>query len=163
KQVVTSVALDALLGRNGASQILQALVSLHYSRSDESQADDLGLRCMMRAGFDPEASVQVMEVLKRAAGEGKGVPKLLRDHPAPNDRLESMRRQAAELRQQQLAEKAKHPAPAPAPPAAALVIPGLEAVRLSPCDCCPLKPGMHWSYRVTGPDGTAKTTCSVLE
>jgi hypothetical protein len=163
KQVVTSVALDAILGRSGASQILQALVGLHYSRSDENEADDFGLRWMVRAGFNPEASVQVMEVLRRAGGEGKGVPKLLRTHPAPKDRLDSMQRQATELRQRQLAEKAKHPAPAAASPAPAPVISGLEAFRLSPCDCCPLKPGMRWIYRVSGPDGTAKTTCSVLE
>jgi hypothetical protein len=48
-----------LVLRGGASQILQAVVGLHYSRSDESEADNVGLRCMMRAGFNPEARNEI--------------------------------------------------------------------------------------------------------
>src|SRR5438132_12374760 len=103
---------------------------------------------MARAGFNPEASVQVMEILQRAAGEGKGVPKLLQDHPAAVDRLKSMRAQSAALRRQQLAEKAKQPLIPVTPPAAEPAIAGLEAFHLAPCDQYPLKPGMRWSYRI---------------
>lgn len=161
KQVVTSLALDALLGRGGASQILQAVVGLHYSRSDESEADDVGLHCLMRAGFNPEASVTVMEVLGRVGGES--VPKLLRSHPAPASRLKAMRELAGELRQRQLAERAKQPPMPVAPLAEMPAIAGLETVSLCPCDHYPLKPGMRWHYRVTSPNGTAKTTAAVLE
>jgi hypothetical protein len=74
-----------------------------------------------------------------------------------------MRELASELRRQQLAEKAKQPPMPVAPPAELPVIAGLETVSLCPCDRYPLKPGIRWHYRVTGPNGTAKTTASVLE
>jgi len=160
KQMVASFALDALLGRGSASQILQSLLSLSYSRSDEREADDVGLRCMARAGFNPESGIAVMEILGRMGGDS--VPKLLRTHPNPKDRREAARKQAEGLRKQQLAERAKQPA-VPAPPVETPTIGGLADVSLCACDHYPLKPGMRWHYRVSGPHGSAKTTWTVLE
>jgi hypothetical protein len=62
-----------------------------------------------------------------------------------------------------LAEKAKQPFVAVPPPAEMPVIAGLESVQLCPCDHYPLKPGTRWHYRVSSPDGAAKTVWTVLE
>ena len=70
-----------------ASQGLQ-LLFLKYGRDDERQADDLGLRYLVHAGYDPRPMVEVFDTLERvSATEGGGrVPTWLATHPAPGDR-----------------------------------------------------------------------------
>jgi predicted Zn-dependent protease len=64
------------------------LLFLKYSRDDEKQADDLGLRYLTRAGYDPRPMTQVFRTLQRVGtteGEGR-VPTWLSTHPDPGDR-----------------------------------------------------------------------------
>jgi predicted Zn-dependent protease len=68
------------------------LLFLKFSRDDERQADDLGLRYMNRAGYDPREMPDVYEMLgdvSAARGVG-GVPGWLSTHPDPEDRKERM-------------------------------------------------------------------------
>jgi predicted Zn-dependent protease len=68
------------------------LLFLKFSRDDERQADDLGLRYMSRAGYDPREMPDVYEMLgdvSAASGAG-GVPGWLSTHPDPEDRKERM-------------------------------------------------------------------------
>jgi predicted Zn-dependent protease len=66
------------------------LVFLKYSRDDERQADDLGLRYVMRAGYDPREMPGVFEMLEQVgqASEGSGghLPAWLSTHPDPGKR-----------------------------------------------------------------------------
>ncbi|HET9767706.1 MAG TPA: M48 family metallopeptidase [Thermoanaerobaculia bacterium] len=61
---------------------------LKYSRDDERQADDLGLRYMMRAGYDPQEMPGVFEMLEQVGkAEGGGsLPAWLSTHPDPGKR-----------------------------------------------------------------------------
>ncbi|HXT22435.1 MAG TPA: M48 family metallopeptidase [Thermoanaerobaculia bacterium] len=61
---------------------------LKYSRDDERQADDLGLRYLMRAGYDPSAMPGVFEMLEQVSqAEGGGsLPRWLATHPDPGKR-----------------------------------------------------------------------------
>jgi predicted Zn-dependent protease len=61
---------------------------LKYSRDDERQADDLGLRYLMRAGYDPQEMPGVFEMLEQVgAVEGGGsLPAWLSTHPDPGKR-----------------------------------------------------------------------------
>ena len=71
-----------------ASQGL-GLLFLKYGRDDERQADDLGLRYLVHAGYDPRPMGDVFDTLERvSASEGGGgkVPTWLSTHPAPGDR-----------------------------------------------------------------------------
>jgi len=82
------------------SQGLQVL-SLKFSRDDESQADDLGLRYMQRARFDPRAMPGVFTMLAResqASGGGR-VPEWLETHPDPEHRFERISQAVAALPQ----------------------------------------------------------------
>lgn len=63
------------------------LVPLKFSRDQESEADDLGLRYMTRVGYDPRGLLQVMQILKEASG-GQRQPEILATHPLPETRLE---------------------------------------------------------------------------
>lgn len=63
---------------------------LSYDRNQELEADRLGMRYMMRAGYDPAGQLQVMEILERAAGTGSP-PEFLSTHPAPTTRIRKIR------------------------------------------------------------------------
>ncbi len=64
------------------------LAFLKFSRDDERQADDLGLRYIDRAGYDPRPMTEVFDTLGRvsqAAGGGRG-PAWFATHPQPENR-----------------------------------------------------------------------------
>jgi hypothetical protein len=62
-------------------------VLLHYSRSDETQADVLGTQALYDTGYDPRAMAQFFEKLE-AETKGKNPPQFLSDHPNPGNRVE---------------------------------------------------------------------------
>ena len=64
-----------------------SLYLLKFGRDQETQADELGMRYMSRLSYDPQAQVQVMEVLKKVAGGGAGQPEFLSTHPLPQTRI----------------------------------------------------------------------------
>jgi predicted Zn-dependent protease len=81
-----------------ASQGL-GLLFLKYSRDDESQADQLGLRYMRRGGYDAHRMPEVFTLLDRvsqASGGGR-VPEWLATHPNPGNRRGAIERQIAAL------------------------------------------------------------------
>lgn len=67
------------------------LLNLSYSRGDESQSDELGVRYMSRAGYDPNALVGVFQTLGLAGGGGGSVPGWATTHPDPVNREEDIR------------------------------------------------------------------------
>ncbi len=97
--VVTSLGasiLAAALDSKTASQALGVGSNLYissYSRSQESQADDLGIRYLHRAGYDPAASAQFLVALERytafeaqAAGKNAGHFSYFSTHPQTAER-----------------------------------------------------------------------------
>jgi predicted Zn-dependent protease len=68
------------------------LVLLSYGRDEESQADSLGMRYMMRAGYNPRGQMQVMEILRDAEQGGGRPPELLASHPMPETRINRIQR-----------------------------------------------------------------------
>ncbi|KAB7647820.1 M48 family metalloprotease [Polymorphobacter fuscus] len=81
------------------------LYSLNYSRSQEREADSLGVRYLARAGYDPAASADILAELgaqtnleARLSGQGGKAPApWLSTHPANAERVAEVRRQAAAL------------------------------------------------------------------
>jgi metalloendopeptidase OMA1, mitochondrial len=68
-----------------------ALISLGaklpFSRSEESEADHIGLIYMARAGYDPRQAVSFWKRMQRAS-KGKEPPEFLSDHPSDAHRVE---------------------------------------------------------------------------
>jgi len=62
---------------------------LKFGRSQELEADQLGMRYMSRAGYDPMGQMQVMQVLAEAS-QGPRQPELLSTHPHPESRIEQI-------------------------------------------------------------------------
>lgn len=67
-----------------------------YGREDENQADELGVKFMVNAGFNPEGLIKVMQVLKEKGGGGGG-PEFLMTHPDPGNRIEHIKQVIAEV------------------------------------------------------------------
>jgi len=65
------------------------LYLLQYSRSNETEADWLGVRYMTRNGYNPLGQIQVMEILREAGGGGS-TPEWLSTHPAPDTRISDL-------------------------------------------------------------------------
>jgi predicted Zn-dependent protease len=63
---------------------------LKNGRGDELESDDLGVLFMLSANFDPEEMVDVMEILKDAAGPNR-VPEFQSSHPDPDNRIDKIR------------------------------------------------------------------------
>jgi predicted Zn-dependent protease len=71
------------------------LLFLKFSRDDESQSDELGVRYMTRIGYDAAELADVFAMLERLGEDsGAGVPAWASTHPAPGDRRESILAQA---------------------------------------------------------------------
>lgn len=73
-----------------AAAVVNQMMQLRYSRHDESQADEWGLKLMEKVGFDPAAMIQVMEILKAAGGKDGGL-EIFHTHPNPDLRMEQIR------------------------------------------------------------------------
>jgi predicted Zn-dependent protease len=80
----------ALLGLGNlgdlAAQAGTQLLTLRFSREDESEADRLGLVLAARAGYDPRAGVSLWQKMGALSG-GQAPPSWLSTHPAGADRI----------------------------------------------------------------------------
>ena len=63
------------------------VLNLRYSRGDETQSDELGVRYMTRAGYDAHSMVGVFQMLAGVSGGSAGrVPQWQLTHPYPENR-----------------------------------------------------------------------------
>jgi len=63
---------------------------LRNGRDDELESDELGVQFMIDAGYNPEAMIGVMKILKTAAGPNR-TPEFQSTHPDPENRIEKIR------------------------------------------------------------------------
>lgn len=96
--VATGVAASDQEGRGQRAAMVAAmvnqLVQLKYSRSDELEADRFGMGAMAQAGYDPSAMLGVMRTLEASSKDG-GPPAMLATHPYPEQRIEEIQRYLA--------------------------------------------------------------------
>ena len=67
-----------------AQQVTQLLIGLRYDRTQETEADEMGLELMARAGFDPHEAIILWK--KMAKLGSKNTPEFLSDHPSDEHR-----------------------------------------------------------------------------
>lgn len=63
---------------------------LKNGRGDELESDDIGVKLMIDANYNPEHLIGVMEILKAAAGPNR-VPEFQSSHPDPENRIEKIK------------------------------------------------------------------------
>jgi len=71
---------DVVVGYGGQGYLLK------FGRSQELEADKLGMRYMTQSGYDPAGQRQVMEILA-AESKGSRPPEILSTHPLPASRI----------------------------------------------------------------------------
>jgi metalloendopeptidase OMA1, mitochondrial len=71
---------------------------LPHSRSQESEADHIGLILMAEAGYDPRGAVPFWERMRQASGDGKP-PEFLSTHPSDETRIKRIQEQLPEALQ----------------------------------------------------------------
>lgn len=81
----------AQLGLKGGANLL----TLKFSRDDESEADVVGLDLAARAGFDPRAGISLWQ--KMGAASRGAPPQWLSTHPAGNNRIQEIQRHLPEV------------------------------------------------------------------
>jgi len=79
----------------GAFQLGGNLLSLKFSRDDESEADVVGLDLAARAGFDPRAGVSLWQ--KMTAANNRAPLEFLSTHPAGNNRIREIEKQLPQV------------------------------------------------------------------
>jgi Zn-dependent protease with chaperone function len=94
------------LGQLGdvAASLGTQLLTLRFSRDDETDADLVGLELAARAGYNPQASVSLWEKMGQAGG-GAGGPSFLSTHPSGPQRIQQL--QANVPKVQSLYERAR--------------------------------------------------------
>jgi len=76
-----AVGDKAAEGAKLATQFATALANLHYSREDEYEADQLGIRYMTRAGYNPWGMVELLNrLLAMSRGEPGRVGEMFQTH-----------------------------------------------------------------------------------
>lgn len=74
---------------NLAANLGGQLLSLKFSRSDESDADLVGLEMAARAGYNPQAAVVLWRKMGQATGDKQGLA-FLSTHPSGPDRIREL-------------------------------------------------------------------------
>ena len=91
------VALSTVIGSD-ASELAIGLTKNYgldkpFSRSAETEADEVGLMLMAKSGFNPQAAPGLWEKMKKASGGSEGVlDALASTHPTDEARQENLRR-----------------------------------------------------------------------
>jgi predicted Zn-dependent protease len=84
-----TAGLGTILGSAGAN-----LVNAKFSRDQEREADELAMRAMAKAGFDPASGARIWQLMAQGRGAGAGGG-WLDSHPAHPEREQAMAAAAA--------------------------------------------------------------------
>jgi predicted Zn-dependent protease len=93
---------DASMAALSSAQALLAQRQIDYTRSNESEADRIGIRTLARSGYDPEAMadffVKLQAVVRsNQGGERERTPDYLQTHPVTTTRISEARERAEQL------------------------------------------------------------------
>lgn len=100
-QVAASAAQVGYVG--GMAELAAVASILAFSRDQEREADDIGLRLMVEAGYDPNEAPRIWEALLEEL-EASGDPRanvFFATHPSTEERIESLRQQATAVATEQ--------------------------------------------------------------
>ena len=83
------------VGQQIAQSLLDVTLNLPHSRTDETEADRIGVELAARAGYDPRAAVALWQKMEKVGG-GRP-PQWLSTHPDPANRMKDLQDYAQRL------------------------------------------------------------------
>jgi predicted Zn-dependent protease len=104
---VLGAGAEAYTGNKNAGELASKgaavagnFVLLGYSRSDEYEADKLGVRYSYKAGYNPEGFVTFFEKLEKMEKKSGGgnIPSFFSTHPSTPDRIKKVKDEIADVR-----------------------------------------------------------------
>ena len=91
----TGMPADVMTGAIAVAQGAAAQQRINFTRSNEYEADRIGIGTMAASGFDPQAMPAFFDTMGRRAGlQGSQVPELLQSHPVTTARIAESRNRA---------------------------------------------------------------------
>ena len=96
---------------NVAASLGGQLLSLKFSRGDESDADLVGLELAARAGYNPQAGVSLWQKMGQATGGGGGGLAFLSTHPSGPARIRELQDNVPKVQSLYLAARQGAPLP----------------------------------------------------
>lgn len=93
---VATATTDPYSGMGGGqiAQYVAQIQQMKFGRKDELQSDEFGVKYMIQAGYNPEAMIQVMEILAEASG-GAQRDEFMSSHPSPENRIAKIKEHIA--------------------------------------------------------------------
>jgi predicted Zn-dependent protease len=100
--VMATVGGDAGLAAISAAQAAAQDSALRYSRSNEQEADRVGMQTLVDAGMDPHAAPAMFERMLAASrySSAERIPEFLRTHPLSENRIADTRNRARQYPKQ---------------------------------------------------------------
>ena len=97
-ELLARLAAEVIGGKSGqtaeaAAKIVGGMINLKYSRVHEYQADELGVRYMTKAGYNPWGMVELLTTLNELSRSesGSGPPEIFSTHPLTDKRIDEVR------------------------------------------------------------------------
>jgi predicted Zn-dependent protease len=87
--VLGAVANVPSAARDLAPMVLDVTFNLPHSRTDETEADRIGVELAARAGYDPHAAISLWEKMQKLGGGQP--PQFLSTHPSHESRISDLR------------------------------------------------------------------------
>jgi predicted Zn-dependent protease len=89
---------DVMQGGIAAAQGMAIQQQINFTRSNEYEADRVGIGFLAAAGFNPQAMPAFFETMGRRAGlAGENIPEFIRTHPVTANRIAESRDRAEQL------------------------------------------------------------------
>ncbi len=90
KGILSGIAVGSDPSTAQEAAAIANVINMKYGRGDELESDELGVRFMLNAGYNPIEMVGVMKILKEAAGPNR-TPERMSTHPDPENRIEKIK------------------------------------------------------------------------
>jgi predicted Zn-dependent protease len=87
--ILTGVLAGTDQGGAQMAAMVANIVNMKYGREDELESDQLGVKFMIDAGYNPYEFIEVMKILEDASG-GQQVPEFSSTHPSSPHRIQEI-------------------------------------------------------------------------
>ncbi len=87
--IITGVMAGSDVGGGRMAAMVGQFINMKYGRNDELESDQLGVKYMIDAGYNPYEFIEVMRILDEASG-GQSVPEFQSTHPSGPHRVQEI-------------------------------------------------------------------------